>query len=880
MPISRRSGWAVLAAGALVASLLAVGAAPAAAAPIDDTAAAQVSAFPDKTACLGSATEDSGFTDVAMGNTHYDAINCIAHYGITLGRGDGTFGAGASVTRSQMALFLSRMATLAGVTLDDAMSAGFTDLGDTDDTRVNAINRLVNGGIMTGTSDDTFSPEAAVTRAEMALWLANFMAETTNNDSAVNVVKGRDGTYSISEAAPTTTEADARMMIALDHFPDARQTQPAHIDSAISVAFELGITAGYGDNEFKGHREVSRSEMASFITRTLGHTNVRPVGLTAQHDGNGGIQVSLRDEDFAPVANEPIDTFRSYFPGAAFKADGTCETRYVSEVAPSNFACEIDAGDTVTDDMGNRDYEAADLTGGGEDQQVVCGTGADAVTFDLGSADDAPAVFWVWTGALEDEVDADTELVKVGDVDSPARMGAQEPTHATITGGLDASENELEAPMGTSVGLTLQLLGVNANGDEANAAPDASGNKYEVVIQVNELNGPGDSAFSGEGRANTRNLARVGSDATWSLGTLLSRTPPRVVSPDSSGMVPIDVTYADPDRARDNADVVVTVEVTAYQVGSSVTTASNYNPEYNTIDKFKVGLPNTLPDDGTAPDVAASDERTTGFKAQVIFSDDRPNPYMYAVSADAPVYRLARGPNSPVGSYVDMSASDQYGRAVRGLSVNAISDLDTSAFPFVEYFTTRSSGSYRISYSYSGVPAVETLTGFGAIANQAHDHDGEATTPDRMRLPARDTTAGDRVLEEPAAGGIWGLLLPGTTQEAQPTSKVYWAYVGRLVTHQDTGYVFSATDDTGLLAADVPNRAFIVNQTTAGGVLVGPHVYYWDEHDTFQVGATAVSMALFEEIVSHKDVTLGTLMWFSYNYNRPNDRARWEITCV
>ena len=885
----RRSGWAVLAAGALIASLFAVGAAPAAAAPIDSTAAAQVSAFPFKTACLGPALDDAGFSDVSMDNAHRNAINCIAHYGITAGLGDGTFGARNSVTRAQMALFMSAMASLSGLTLDDAMDAGFTDLGDTDDNWVSAINRMVNGGIMTGTSDDTFSPGANVTRAEMALWLANFMVEVTDDDSPVNVDQSRDGTYTISQAAPTVADPDARTDIAFDHFVDARLTQPAHVDSAISAVFELGISSGYGDNEFKGHRDVSREEMATFITRTLAHTNVRPIGLTAQHDGMGGIQVSLRDAMFAPVANEPIDLFRSYFPEYAFRADGSCETRYVTQVSPSNFACEIDPGDTVTDEIGNKDYTAADLTGGGEDLQVVCGTGDDAVTFDLGSADDTPAIFWAWTGGLEDEVDADTELVRVDNVSGAARMGAQTPTHAHVTGGLNAMMNELEAKMGSTVRFMLQLRGEDGDGNAVPAAPDASGNRYNLVIQVNELvaegHTGGGNGFAGDGLANTRNAVRVSTDTTFDEGTLVSRTLPRVVAPDSSGMIPIDVTYADPDRGRNNPDVVVTVELTAYQVGSSDPTATNYNPDYNEINDFTEAAPNILLDSNDPAD-DQGDSRTVGFETKLIFSDDRSNPYMFAINADAPVYRLARGPNSPVGSYVDISAVDQYGGAVRGLSVNAISNQATSAFPFVEYFTTRSNGSYRVSYSYSGAPAVETLTAFGAIANQTWDSNGDGNTDaaDTPRLPVRDTdtTETQRVLEEPAAGGIWNLLLPGGAVGDKPTETVYWAYIGRLVEDQDPGYTFAADADTGLLAVDVPNKSFVVNQTVDGtnNILGGPHVYFWDEHDTFSVGQTAVSMALFEEIVSHEDVTLGTLTWSSYNYNRPNDRAHWMITCV
>ena len=861
-----------------------------------------MSAFPSKTACLGPALDDAEFSDVAMGTAHYNAVNCIAHYGITAGRGDGSFGAADSVTRSQMALFLSGMAALAGVTLDDAMDAGFTDLADTAANRVNAINRMVNGGIMTGSGAGTFSPEASVTRAEMALWLANFMVAITDNDGAVNVVRNLDGTYSMSRPAPVTDALDTRAPIPLDYFPDARQTQPAHVDSAISVAFELGITAGYGDNEFKGHRAVTRAEMATFITRTLAHTNVRPSGLTAQHDGSGGIQVSLRDAMFAPIANEPIDVFRSYFPDYAFRADGSCETRYVTGVSPTGFACEIDASDTVTEANGNKDYTAADLRGGGEGLQIVCGTGDGEVMFDLGSADDSPAVFWVWTGALEDEVGADTDLVRVDNVSGADRMGAQQPSHATVSGGLDAMKNQHEARMGSSVMFMLQLRGTNAMGDDADAVPDSSGNKYEIVIQVNELGGPGSTQttpveFTGVGAANTRNAVRVDTEGTYGPGALISRTAAMVVSPDSSGMLPIDVSYADPDRSRNNADVLVTVEVKAHQVGSSDPMAANYNPEYNTIDQFVLGAPNRLPDDDPDDtDDVVDDMRTNGFETRVIFSDDRPNAYMFHIGVDAPVYKLARGPNSSMGSYIDISALDQYGNDVRGLSVNAISNQDgddgegRSAFPFVQYFTTRSNGMYRVSYSYSGAPVVETLTAFAAIANESYNHDPDTdtdgtATPNRLRLPNRDTDDdANRVLEQPdesGSGGIWDLLLPAT----KPTKTVFWAYIGRLIAHQDNGYEFSTTANTGLLAVDVPNKSFVVLQTedTTNNVLGGPHVYFWDEHDTFTVtGATtaSVSMALFEEIISHRMVTLGTLTWSSYDYNRPNDRAHWTISCV
>ena len=91
----RRSGWAVLAVGALVASILAVGAGSIAAQP----AATDTAASPDNnpewgaswSACVGAAgSYDAMFSDVGDGviDELADAINCIGYYGITVGMGE------------------------------------------------------------------------------------------------------------------------------------------------------------------------------------------------------------------------------------------------------------------------------------------------------------------------------------------------------------------------------------------------------------------------------------------------------------------------------------------------------------------------------------------------------------------------------------------------------------------------------------------------------------------------------------------------------------------------------------------------------------------------------------------------------------------------
>ena len=83
----------MLAAGALIASILAVGTGPASAVEIeggeDDPAKQSLST--GHSACVGDALDDVGFTDVSDGHTHGDAINCLAYYGITKGKTTDTY---------------------------------------------------------------------------------------------------------------------------------------------------------------------------------------------------------------------------------------------------------------------------------------------------------------------------------------------------------------------------------------------------------------------------------------------------------------------------------------------------------------------------------------------------------------------------------------------------------------------------------------------------------------------------------------------------------------------------------------------------------------------------------------------------------------------
>ena len=296
----RRSGRAILAVGALVASLVAVGARPAAAVETVVDHATPV------TACVGDATTDWMFSDVSQGHFFRDAINCLAYYGVTIGYGDGTFRPSRDVSRFEMVLFMERSARIAGADPADVV-ADFATTG----------------------SDP-------VNRADMALLIARLLASATSNDSRVNVVLESDGTFTVGGTEPD------------DSFIDSRQSQPIVKDSAASALFELGVAQGTGGGNFSPEASVTRGEMAAFITRALAHTTARPEGVSIQQYLPGEVTVEVRDEVFAPVINAAIDVFSIASPDAsrAFRSDGSCSSLVNDESGTRS--CEIDVLDPVT----------------------------------------------------------------------------------------------------------------------------------------------------------------------------------------------------------------------------------------------------------------------------------------------------------------------------------------------------------------------------------------------------------------------------------------------------------------------------------------------------------------------------------------------------
>ena len=125
-------------------------------------------------ACPASAsTPAAGFTDTTSTD-----VDCIASYGITTGVTATTYEPSANVPRWQMALYLTRTASVAGSTLGSGADQGFTDISGYSAAIQTAINQLKQLGVTTGTTATTYSPDDNVTREQMAMFVERLLART------------------------------------------------------------------------------------------------------------------------------------------------------------------------------------------------------------------------------------------------------------------------------------------------------------------------------------------------------------------------------------------------------------------------------------------------------------------------------------------------------------------------------------------------------------------------------------------------------------------------------------------------------------------------------------------------------------------------------
>ena len=462
--LAKSRGLGAFIAAAVLGALLAAGS-PAAAEVIGNDTTAEPDALPTASACVGNALNEHGFEDISsLADDYQDAINCIAHYGITRGTTLTTYSPSSDVTRSQMALFLYRTAQKAKVEFDlTEYESPFTDIDGLDGEWRKAVDSLHSKGIMFGRSGPggafwedpagaTFVPSADINRAEMAHYLRNLL-KVVNTD-----LFDRDGT--LLDVDGNEIEGDD-----LDEFADTAEHVPTDVETAIRQVYELGITVGTRDNS-EGHRlfepagTVPRSNMALFITRLLAHTDLRPTGLSAQWNAETGeLNIAIRDADGLRVKNAPVDVFYSD-EEAPFADNGTCIRRDVEPLGGGTIACEMERYLDITDTDGNL-VVPIDRTTIGEGINV-----------------------WVWSDAPRaqyDNTNRDQATVRlaIGKTEAPA----PEATRLAVSV-VGVTDNATHVAVGESVTVVLQAQGLTLTGETIDVNKPRGVHTYNVTHKI------------------------------------------------------------------------------------------------------------------------------------------------------------------------------------------------------------------------------------------------------------------------------------------------------------------------------------------------------------------------------------------------------------
>ncbi|QJD86607.1 S-layer homology domain-containing protein [Cohnella herbarum] len=181
-------------------------------------------------------TVENKFSDIAK---HWAEANIKQAVGkaIVKGYADGTFKPNATVTRAEFAVMLMNALKPQG----DGAKLNFTDAAKIGAWAKKAVAQGVQAGIIKGSNDGSFRPNAEVTRAEMAVMIANALGESSQANAATG-------------------------------FADDKEI-PAWAKGSVAIVKQASIVQGKNGNEFAPQDQTTRAEAVTVILKLLDQMN-------------------------------------------------------------------------------------------------------------------------------------------------------------------------------------------------------------------------------------------------------------------------------------------------------------------------------------------------------------------------------------------------------------------------------------------------------------------------------------------------------------------------------------------------------------------------------------------------------------------------------
>ena len=175
------------------------------------------------------------FLDIAPNAWYKDAVQYAYDNGLMTGVSATEFAPEATTTR---AMIVSILARLENVT--SAESAGFSDVSD-GDWYATAVNWAANVGVVNGYEDNTFRPNTAITREQLAAILMNYAS-----------YKGQD----VSARADLSTYSDAA-------------TISSWANDVMQWAVAEGLISGMTEDTLQPQGNATRAQVAAILQRFL-----------------------------------------------------------------------------------------------------------------------------------------------------------------------------------------------------------------------------------------------------------------------------------------------------------------------------------------------------------------------------------------------------------------------------------------------------------------------------------------------------------------------------------------------------------------------------------------------------------------------------------
>jgi hypothetical protein len=177
-------------------------------------------------------TTEVSFGDIS-GHWAEASIKQAVSSGIVKGYSDGTFKPSKTVTRAEFAVMVMN----ALQPLGEGAELTFTDAAKIGTWAQKAVAQAVQAGIIKGYKEGTFRPDAEITRAEMAVMIANALQLTINEKAATG--------FADDKSIPTWARGAAAAMK------------------------ELDVMVGSGSNQFNANSKATRAEAVTVLLGIL-----------------------------------------------------------------------------------------------------------------------------------------------------------------------------------------------------------------------------------------------------------------------------------------------------------------------------------------------------------------------------------------------------------------------------------------------------------------------------------------------------------------------------------------------------------------------------------------------------------------------------------